>query len=178
MVEQKLKPDQWKNIDVRSINAGNFIKVKLYKGNKVFEKEIEKKDGSGSFTIYSVGVLHDGNECYMKVTPALSRNWKNFKMGDVVQVFAMPSQLKGGKAYMATCIESENTDTTTSSVSVGLKEQGVFAQMMTAMMDAGLTLSNVDDTIIRDTLFADHKYSPEDAEALVPQFKKYYEQHQ
>jgi hypothetical protein len=40
MVEQTLTPDQWKSIDVRKIDAGNFIKLKIHKGNKVFEKEI------------------------------------------------------------------------------------------------------------------------------------------
>lgn len=173
-MEQQLKPDQYKSIDVRQITAGNFIKVKLHKGNKVFERVIEGKPGQyETFKTYSAGVLHNGNECYLKLTGALAKSWKNFNLGDNIQVFAIPSNLKGGKSYVATSMESQPT----AEVTVTDKDNEVFASMMKAMIENGLTLNTVDDAVIRDTLFADHQYSPQDADRLVPAFKEYYKKH-
>lgn len=171
MKKIKLTPDQYKNIDIRQMPPDSMIEVKLTKGNKVFEKVVEKKDGTGSFTFYSVGVMHNGNDCYLKITPAVAKKWAEFKMGDTVTIMALPSQLKGGKSYVASKEEEDESSPSLSELSSA--EKIIFEKIISQMIDLNLSLTNIDDVMIRDTLFADFKYSPEDAEALVPAFKKY-----
>ena len=77
MKEVKLQPNQYKQISVRDLKANEYIKVKLHKGNKVFEKELTRKADGEKFKIYSVGVLHAGNEVYLAITPAMVKEFGN-----------------------------------------------------------------------------------------------------
>lgn len=171
MKEVKMVKDQYGSIAVQSLKPMEYINVKLHKGNKVFEKEINKKDG-GTFTKYTAGVLHNGEDVYLQLTPALAKKWSGFNMGDTIMVLATPSNLAGGKAYIASVV---TPSTESAGVVISIQERIEFEKIISYMITNHITLTDLDDERILTTLtHPPHNIELERAKVLIPIFKEFY----
>lgn len=173
MKEIKLKVDEYKNIDVRGLAANQFCKIKMINNGDVKEKTVTNKDGT-TWTSYSLQVLHNGEENWLKLTGAVAKKLKKGKIGKVYTIFAIPSELKGGKAYGVSLEEDDEVDVlSTTSYAMTIVDADNFDMIIKSIKKRGLTLDKIDDDIVIKALSGKMGYSLENAELACKEFFKY-----
>jgi|GEM_PF-3951449 len=173
MKEMKLKQDEYKNIDIRMLNPNQFMKIKILPDSKVSEKEITNKDKS-TWIAYSVKILHNGEEVWCKLTGAAAKKIKKAKSGEVYTIFAVPSELKGGKAYSVSLDEDEVEDLTSSSeYPMTQVDENNFLDILELVKKRGKTLDTIDDAMIIKVLTGHMGYTLEVSDEVCKLFWKY-----
>ena len=170
MKEVTFVKDSYGCIRIQQLNPMEFMRIKLHKGNKIFEREISMKDGT-NFKVYSILCLHNGDECWLRMTTAVAREVGKAEIGDVINITAVKSPLKGGKSYLVEIIEEASAS---SIIKATEQDELVFEKIITFMIEHGKSLSDYDDYNIEFTFFHDFGYEPIRAKEIVPVFKEYY----
>lgn len=171
MKEIKLKQDEYKNIDVRTLKPNEFLKIKILPDSKVVEKEIAKPT---PWISYSMKVLHNGEESWLKMTGAVAKKLKKSKGGELYSIFAVPSELKGGKAYSVSLEEEDSsTDLFSEPVELTDRVKEDFDTIIGKMKSKGFTSDQIDDATIIKALSGNLGYELSTAEGLVKEFFRY-----
>lgn len=177
MKETKLKQDEYKNIDIRSIPVNSFINVKLLPNSSVSEKTLKRKVDGVEFVIYSIKVLHNGEETWMKLTPSVAKTLRNTAHGKVVSIFALPSTLKGGKAYSVSSEDEDPVDEATDLFADPLvltqEDMNGFNAIIEQLEKKGLSTDTVDEAMIIKALSGRLGFTLERAEQIAPMFNNY-----
>lgn len=174
MKEVKLKQDEWKNIDVRGVPVNNFMKIKILPDSKVNEQERENKTDHSKFIVYSIKILHNGEEVWCKLTGAVAKKLKKAKSGEVYTIFVMPSELKGGKAYSVSLEEEEGgEDLFSEPFDMTERIQQDFDTIIEQCKKKGLSYKDIDDAIVIKALSGRLGYGLDAAETCAKHFFEY-----
>jgi len=180
MKEIKLKVDDYKNIDIRGLQPNQYCKVKLVNDGKVSEKEVTNKDKS-TWISYSILVLHNGEENWLKLTGAVAKKLKKGKKGEVYTIFAVPSELKGGKAYSVSLEDEEDVgdllspSSPKSTWTMTQVDENNFYTILESAKKKGKTIDDIDEAMIVKALSGHMGYPLEDAELASKAFFKFVE---
>jgi hypothetical protein len=175
MKEVRLKNDEYGSIDVRTLKPNEYMKIKLDKTNKAYEKKLTRKADNVEFVIYSIHCIHDGEPTYLRLTPSLAKKMQGFEVGQVLTVLAIASELRGGKAYSISSDEAseESTDLFTEDIVLTDKNKEDFDKILEQLSKKEISLTDVDDAIVIKALSGRLGYTLSDAELLVKEFFKY-----